>query len=168
MKYRKAARQQAGGSLYSVMAETPDTQHAKEVSQIQSQVVITHAHMTPQEGALACMYNSVFSVRCHYWDYNLIIIINYIFIIIILSFIFICDSVTDCAPCCPLQVKYKEEGQKELWSTLFSSLPQTLQTELAKEVTELQSQVTKLSTIRNIVSLHKNLNLFTVRRGSRR
>lgn len=41
-----------------------------------------------------------------------------------------------------LQVKYKEDGQKELSSTLFSSLPQTLQTELAKEVTELQSQVT--------------------------
>lgn len=42
-----------------------------------------------------------------------------------------------------LQVKYREDVQKELSSSLFSSLPQTLQTELAKEVTELQSQVTK-------------------------
>lgn len=41
-----------------------------------------------------------------------------------------------------LQVKYKEDVQKELSSSLFCSLPQTLQTELAKEVTELQSQVT--------------------------
>lgn len=56
MKYRTAGRQQAGGSLYSVMAETLDTQHAKEVSQIQSQVAITHAHVTPQEGGLACIY----------------------------------------------------------------------------------------------------------------
>lgn len=52
-------------------------------------------------------------------------------------------------------MKYKEEGQKELWSTLFSSLPQTLQTELAKEVTELQSQVTQPSTVRNIVLVQK-------------
>lgn len=44
---------------------------------------------------------------------------------------------------CSLQVKYKEEVQKELPSSLFSSLPQTLQTELAKEVTALQSQVTQ-------------------------
>lgn len=56
MKYRKAGRQQAGGSLYSVMAETLDTQHAKEVSQIQSQVAIAHAHMTPQEVGLASIY----------------------------------------------------------------------------------------------------------------
>ena len=41
-----------------------------------------------------------------------------------------------------LQVKYKEDVQKDLSSTLFSSLPQTLQTERAKEVSELQSQVT--------------------------
>lgn len=44
--------------------------------------------------------------------------------------------------CCPLQVKYKEAGQKELSSNLFSTLPQTLHTQVAKEVTELQSQVT--------------------------
>lgn len=45
---------------------------------------------------------------------------------------------------CPssLQVKYREHVQKDLSSSQFSSLPQTLQTERAKEVTELQSQVT--------------------------
>lgn len=44
--------------------------------------------------------------------------------------------------CCPLQVKYKEAGQKELPPSLFSTLPQTLHTQVVKEVTELQSQVT--------------------------
>lgn len=44
--------------------------------------------------------------------------------------------------CGPLQVKYKEAGQKELSSSLFSTLPQTLHTQVAKEVTELQSEVT--------------------------
>uniref|UniRef100_A0A3Q2ZMS8 Nebulette n=1 Tax=Kryptolebias marmoratus TaxID=37003 RepID=A0A3Q2ZMS8_KRYMA len=39
-----------------------------------------------------------------------------------------------------ISVKYKEDVQKELSSSLYSRLPQTLQTERAKEVTELQSQ----------------------------
>lgn len=40
-----------------------------------------------------------------------------------------------------LQVKYKEDVQKQLQSSLFSGLPQTPQTELAKEVSALQSEV---------------------------
>lgn len=52
-----------------------------------------------------------------------------------------------------LQVKYKEDVQKDLSSALFSSLPQTLQTELAKEVTELQSQVTNTDSAGALVSL---------------
>lgn len=38
-QYKKCGRQEAGSSLYSVMAETLDTQHAKQASQIQSQVL---------------------------------------------------------------------------------------------------------------------------------
>lgn len=41
-----------------------------------------------------------------------------------------------------LQVRYREEGRKELSSCLFSSLTQTLDTEHTKEATALQSQVT--------------------------
>lgn len=41
-----------------------------------------------------------------------------------------------------LQVRYREEGRKELPSCLFSSLTQTLDTEHTKEATALQSQVT--------------------------
>lgn len=37
-KYKKSGRQEAGSCLYSVMAETLDTQHAKQASQLQSQV----------------------------------------------------------------------------------------------------------------------------------
>ncbi len=43
-KYKKSGRQEAGSCLYSVMADTLDTQHAKQASQIQSQVLITHTH----------------------------------------------------------------------------------------------------------------------------
>lgn len=38
ISYRKLGKQQAGSSLYSVMADTLDTQHAKQASQLQSQV----------------------------------------------------------------------------------------------------------------------------------
>lgn len=37
-QYKKSGRQEAGSCLYSVMAETLDTQHAKQASQLQSQV----------------------------------------------------------------------------------------------------------------------------------
>lgn len=41
----------------------------------------------------------------------------------------------------PLQVKYKEDGKKELSVNLFSLLPETLDTQHAKELAEMQSEV---------------------------
>lgn len=38
ISYRKLGKQQVGSSLYSVMADTLDMQHAKQASQLQSQV----------------------------------------------------------------------------------------------------------------------------------
>lgn len=38
ISYRKSGKQQIGSSLYSVMADTLNTQHAKQASQLQSQV----------------------------------------------------------------------------------------------------------------------------------
>lgn len=40
-----------------------------------------------------------------------------------------------------LQSKYKEAGKKEASSSLYSKLPETLETQHAKEVAQLQSQV---------------------------
>lgn len=40
-----------------------------------------------------------------------------------------------------LQVKYKEAGKKEASSSLYHQLPETLETQHVKEVTELQSEV---------------------------
>ncbi|XP_056440747.1 uncharacterized protein LOC130377618 [Gadus chalcogrammus] len=39
------------------------------------------------------------------------------------------------------QIKYKQGLQTDLSSTLYSGLPETIQTQLAKEITDLQSQV---------------------------
>lgn len=48
-----------------------------------------------------------------------------------------------------LQAKYKEASKKEANSCLYHQLPETLETQHAKEATELQSQV------------HKHTNVFT-------
>lgn len=43
--------------------------------------------------------------------------------------------------CLTLQTKYKEAGRREASSSLYSKLPETLDTLHAKEVSQLQSQV---------------------------
>lgn len=43
--------------------------------------------------------------------------------------------------CVFLQVKYKEAGKREASSALYHRLPETLETQRVKEVTELQSEV---------------------------
>ena len=40
-----------------------------------------------------------------------------------------------------LQVKYKEDGKKEMSINLYSLLPETIDTQHAKEVSNLQSEV---------------------------
>lgn len=46
-----------------------------------------------------------------------------------------------CSPPVRHQVKYKEEGRKEAGVSLFSVLPDTLDTQRAKELGALQSEV---------------------------
>lgn len=43
--------------------------------------------------------------------------------------------------CSVLQNKYKEEGKKEMSSSLYSLLPETAEMQLAKAVQEFQSEV---------------------------
>ena len=40
-----------------------------------------------------------------------------------------------------VQIKYKEEGRKEMSVNLYSLLPETAETQFAKEVSDLQSEV---------------------------
>jgi len=51
-----------------------------------------------------------------------------------------CVQVCLCVSMC-VQLQYKQEGKKEAESNLYSLMPQTLQTERAKDAYELQSQV---------------------------
>ncbi len=44
-----------------------------------------------------------------------------------------------------LQVKYKEDGKKEMSINLYSLLPETIDTQHAKEVSNLQSEVFKVT-----------------------
>lgn len=49
------------------------------------------------------------------------------------------------APCWCMQVKYTKAGRKEASSCLYAALPETLETQHAKEAAELLSQVPNLS-----------------------
>jgi len=39
------------------------------------------------------------------------------------------------------QVKYKESGKKEMSTSLYATMPDTLETSFAREVTDMQSEV---------------------------
>lgn len=53
-------------------------------------------------------------------------------------------------------MKYKEAGKKGVSSALYSTLPETLETQHAKEASELQSQVPQFTHQPNVskVSIH--------------
>lgn len=56
------------------------------------------------------------------------------------------------------QVKYKEDGMKEMSINLYSLLPETIETQHVKEVSNLQSEVFKQdsSSVESIVYTHKS------------
>lgn len=62
--------------------------------------------------------------------------------------IFITDSLLFCfihgLIWCLFQSKYKQEGLKEASLSLYSVMPETLQTQHAREASELQSEVEKV------------------------
>lgn len=43
------------------------------------------------------------------------------------------------------QVKYREEGKKQAMKSLYSLLPETPETQLAKQLSEIQSEVRALN-----------------------
>ena len=43
--------------------------------------------------------------------------------------------------CALSQIKYKESGKKEMSSSLYSTLPDTLETSFAREMTDMMSEV---------------------------
>lgn len=52
----------------------------------------------------------------------------------------LCETVSSCV-CVLFQMKYKEAGKKGATSSLYSTLPETLETQHAKEASQLLSQV---------------------------
>lgn len=104
-KYKEDGKRKASVSLYSQLPDTPEIQHALEVSQLQSEV---HAHRSTAKGLWELRR------RCY----------------ISLSL-----SVS--------QVNYRPKLMvKGAPSSLYSQLPDTADIQFAREMTELQSEVT--------------------------
>lgn len=58
-----------------------------------------------------------------------------------LLLLFLSSELLKVMGCCLLQVKYKEGGLKSLSHSVYSQLPETTQTQLARNLSELQSSV---------------------------
>lgn len=99
VKYKEVVKKEASSCLYSKLPETLETQHAKDASQLQSQV-------RPNMQTFKVCPKRLKSVRS--------------------AFFF-------------LQVKYKQEVS----SSLYHQLPETTETQLAKELRDVYSQVRK-------------------------
>lgn len=105
VKYKEAGKQQAATSLFSKLPETLETKHAREASQLQSQVPERTA---PQSRP---------STRSD--PINLALLLS-------------------------RQKNYKDGGKKALQSPLYAQLPETSETQFAREMTQLQSEVNSL------------------------
>uniref|UniRef100_H3CBY1 Nebulette n=1 Tax=Tetraodon nigroviridis TaxID=99883 RepID=H3CBY1_TETNG len=109
-KYKKSGKEE-GGSCYSVMAETLDTQHAKQVSQLQSQV---RYREEGQKELPSCLFSSLPQT--------------------------LQTEHAKEATALQSQNKYKDAGRKEMTSSLYCRLPETSETLFAREMTEMQSE----------------------------
>lgn len=108
-KYKEDGKRKASVSLYSQLPDTPEIQHALEVSQLQSEV---HAHRSTAKGLWEAQR------RCY-----------------------ISRSLSFSRPLS--QVNYRPKLMvKGAPSSLYSQLPDTADIQFAREMTELQSEVT--------------------------
>lgn len=107
VKYKQDSRKEVSGSLYHQLPETTETQLAKELKDIYSEVRNTQTDKCEQH---------------------------------------LCDKFGEVSSVCSFsQVKYKEEGKKEISKNLYSLLPETAETFFAKQMSEIQSEVRTLN-----------------------
>ena len=104
-KYKEAGKKEASSSLYHLLPETLDTQHAKEAYQLQSEVRDMHTHTHTHTNVLTHTHTPL------------------------------------TPPVSLSQTKYKEVVKKENSTPLYALLPDTAEIQLAREQTDLQSQV---------------------------
>lgn len=119
VKYKEEGKKEMSFNLYSLLPQTIATEHAKEASNLQSevpkQVPFTHP---------SARFWHLWWVRTSSWFLESFPTLS------VTSFL--------------LQVKYKEGVKQKNQSSLFHQLPETTETQLAKQLSELQSEVTRL------------------------
>ena len=119
-KYKEAGKKEVNSCLYSLLPATLETQHAKETSELLSEVRAASFLSVP---------------LCYFTKWNVWMNI---------MFVSLCES---------HQVKYKESRKKEMSSSLYSTLPDTSETNFAREMTDVLSEVPTLMNITSRISL---------------
>lgn len=108
MKYKQDGKKEVSSSLYHQLPATTETQLAKELRDICSEVRDTETQSECESVPAVCQLFKV-------------------------------------SVCVCVQVKYKEEGKKEISKNLYSLLPETAETQFAKQMSEIQSEVRTLN-----------------------
>lgn len=114
-KYKEASKKQTSTPLYHRLPETLETQHAKEASQLQSQV---------RTDVMGQTQKSVFITGVQS-----------------LTLLLLSERPYWCCLLCMLQILYKEAGKKEMSRPVYHQLPDTLENQFARELSGMQSQV---------------------------
>lgn len=108
VKYKQDGKKEVSSSLYHQLPATTETQLAKELRDICSEVRNTETQSECESVPAVCQLFKV-------------------------------------SVCVCVQVKYKEEGKKEISKNLYSLLPETAETQFAKQMSEIQSEVRTLN-----------------------
>ncbi|KAI4881786.1 hypothetical protein NFI96_011480 [Prochilodus magdalenae] len=110
-KYKEASKKQAPSSVYSQLPETPETKHAKEVSQLQSENKYKNRG---KQNLSSSLYSKLpYTTETQF-----------------------AAKISDLLS----KTKYKEETKRSMSSNIYSLLPETTVTQLVKMLSHMQSE----------------------------
>lgn len=131
VKYKQAAKQQAASSLFSKLPETLETRRVKEVTELQSEV-----------SRFTFLFTSLSLKRCSVLQSGAVDLNVYVTLVSVSKPEHVACERHESLSASLTQTKYKEEGRREMTSSLYAQLPETSETQFAREMTERQSEVT--------------------------
>lgn len=173
IKYREAGKRAASSCLFSKLPETLATRHAKEASQLQSQVTCSahdinmansgvsgHPEFQLFLSASQVKYKqevagSIYQQLPETAETQLAKELRGVYSQVRPSLPPMQSKMSTpaCACLCDRsfcsQVTYQQDGKKEMERSLYSLLPETAETQLAKHASELQSEVWTLNSPRD-------------------
>ena len=156
IKYKEDGKYENTSSLYHLMPDTMQTQFAREVTDLQSEVNLALSSLFSLSLSLFLFLSlshppnksrcyKILRERCQKTDISQLCSSKAAGVFLLLSYYcrkLIRQAVRRSVKSNLLfQVKYKEKGKNNASSSIYSQLPETTETQFAKQMSELQSEV---------------------------